>query len=486
MIRCTPARRASLLFLSAAAFACAALAALALSGRPDLNRLYDARLEWATLLMGLALALAIVWWARQRGRLDLFEFPVWFSLNLYGQVVLGFWLFSSDISALYVSLRDAYAHWLFLAILAVSLALCALWAGYVTAFRRLARGDQDAASAPRQFRLARAIGLWLILSPLTILAVPLNLVGWGGVAVGVWSNYLAVVQAIAEAVTVALGLHHFRHPSVPGWVWILAVLALNVLNGVAQGTRGAALAFLNLFMLAYYATGKYRWRWLIAGVFAFLVLAPSATRLRQLVPRYEAVTAATRYGAVSTALSSTLEQSVPELVQEAGNLFRLRQTGLLVTTAAVIQHHPAPRPFVGGQILKDLVAGLVPRVLWPEKPVGHTDLYDITALYTDSGPLVFTAIGLVADSYRAGGWLALAVLFFGGGWCMAWLYRQGPCTCRAEWMLIYIMVLNALTYDTDLSSFLYFSIQRLIPVCALVMLVLYERTRAGRPGRHGG
>jgi len=284
--------------------------------------------------------------------------------------VLGFWLFATDSSILSSNLQYSYTDWLFLAVVSVSLALGGLWAGYMLGFRRWAHSTLPAPAVTRQFRLSRAIVLWAILWPITVLAVPLNLAGWGGTAIGAWANYLNFVQAIVGAIATALTLYHFRHPSKLGWLWLVATLAINVFNAIALGTRGAVLLFVNLFMLNYYATGKYRWTWAVAGTTALLLLAPSATRLREIIPQYQAVDATTRFSAVGEAVDATLDQPLANLVQETASLFVNRQTSLLVVTASVIQTHPAVRPFVGDQMLQIFVEGLIPRVLYRDKPAG--------------------------------------------------------------------------------------------------------------------
>jgi len=68
------------------------------------------------------------------------------------------------------------------------------------------------------------------------------------------------------------------------------------------------------------------------------------------------------------------------------------------------------------------------------------------------------------------------VLFFGLGWLTAWLYRQGPVTRRLEWIVLYVVVLNALSYTTDLLTSLNFGLQQFLPICALVMLILFAPT----------
>jgi hypothetical protein len=263
-----------------------------------------------------------------------------------------------------------------------------------------------------------------------------------------------------NVVTYAITLYCFRHPSRLGWVWIWSTLAINLVLSLATGTRGAALLFLTLFMLAYYATRRYHWRWVLLGALVFGVLAPSATLLRSILPQNQAVDAGTRFAAVQTSMNETLQRPVSELVAEISDLFQSRQASLLLITASVMQQHPATRPFVGAEALLEFVSGLVPRILWPGKPEGNSELYQITQTYVNPSAVGFSAIGLPADIYRMGGWGLLVVLFLGLGGFMAWIYCRGPVRETAAGKVTYMLFLGAITYDTNILAVLYFLIEK--------------------------
>jgi len=455
-------------------FGVAALLVYAMVGGPHFSNIFDARLEWACLLLACGIVTMSAWWARYRGRLDFFEFPTWISFNLFGQVIAPYWLLAKDIY-FYPSLRFDYEHWMLMAVLLFAVCLSAVWCGYILVWRHL----RITAWPVRQLDLTRTIFVWTVLwgANSTVAFLGYNPQTWGGSGAGTWNNYMAFVGILLTAANSALMIFHFRHPSNLGWIWLIGTLGVSLVSGLAIGTRGAALVFVNVFMVAYYASRRYMWQWLVIGALALVVLVPAATTLRAIIPRFERVNTSERLEVVSQAISNTMHRPASELTQDVVELFQRRQGDLFLVTASVMRQHPAMRPFLGLQMLEALAQNVIPRVLWPSKPAGTNKLYYINTWYTDTiEETSFADIGLFADSYRTGGWLFSFVFFMFLGGFMAWVYWRGPATDHGEWTVLYIVLLGVFAYSAAILESVTFVLQRAIPVWIFIISALFPRT----------
>ena len=78
-------------------------------------------------------------------------------------------------------------------------------------------------------------------------------------------------------------LTHFRNPTKLGWLWLSLVIMSTLFSGVAVGTRAAALFFITIFIVAYYATNKYKLGWIAEqGLSRSFFFAPAATNLKRM------------------------------------------------------------------------------------------------------------------------------------------------------------------------------------------------------------
>ncbi len=253
----------------------------------DINALIDYKVEWLMLGFGVLIGIIIVAWSRVTHRLDIFEFPMWFSINCYVQVIFAFWFFYHKKALIFPGIRFNFDHWITLAIYLYCFALVALWVGYIIAHRLLTKFDNSQIKSKPRLRRKFSIIIWCVLWLITTISVQANLLGWGGVDIDVWSNYINFIKVLYDITTIALMLVHFRNPTKFGWFWLSIVIVSTLFNGVAVGTRAAALFFIMIFIVAYYATNKYKLGWIAIGVVALLFLAPAATNLRDILPRYQ-------------------------------------------------------------------------------------------------------------------------------------------------------------------------------------------------------
>ena len=469
-------RKARLLFISLTFFVFSLLILIGLFGKIEFNPILNTRLEWGILILGVILSSVIVLWVRYVGKFDLFEFPIWISLNVYLQVLVSYWLFNTDPGKIYPSLRNDFNNWMFQALLLISASLLALWLGYIFYNRRMKDPIKKISGSARQFNLSRTIIVWFFLWLIITLAVPLNLIGWGGTAIGVWGNYLEFINILYLAAFSALAIYHFRKPTTLGWIWLSLTVIISLINGVAIGTRATIFVLINLVILIYYATGRFKWQLLFAGGLIVLILVPAATHFRSIVPRFSPVEPEKRFSTTFEAVAGTIDRPIGDLYEQVADLFGARQGSLFMVTASVIRNHPMILPFIMEPMVEQIAIGLIPRIIWPSKPVGNPELYYITITYSDrSSESSFTAIGLIADSYRIGGWFVSILFFIFLGIIMAWVYWRGPLNQNMVWIIFYISLLGIITYDGNIYSLSTFVIQRSIILWGFINFILFSK-----------
>lgn len=470
----------TLYYLAALCLFAASIVIFLWLGKLDLNPLLDSRVEWAILFLGILIGLLIINQARRNRKLDLFEFPAWFSLNIYIQAVFSVWIFYDDINQFFPSLRSTLNSKLLSSIILFSVSIGCIWIGHNVSLLALRKIPENSGRYRREPNLPLVIVIWVLLWIYITLSVFLNFLGWGGVLIGVWSNYLAFVQLLYLAASAVLLMYHFRNPTLFGWVWLVIALIITAINGVAIGTRGVVFYFIYIFILAYYATNRYKWSWLVLGAITLIILVPSASFFRQQFPQYQALSAQERLDTTLSSFSESLAEPIPELVDQVLNLFASRQGSVFLVTASVMQQHEKATSYVGREMLDQFLIGVIPRIFWRSKPAGLTDLYMITSRYTDaSTERVFSEIGIIADTYRTGGWPLVTIIFTALGFFMGWLYSKGSLYKKDEWIVFYFLMLTVVIYSRPLLDTGLFLIQRAILVWLFVFFILFKRMPIG-------
>lgn len=433
--------------------------------------------ELAAAGLGVWLVLIVVWWVRRRGRLDLFELPVWISLNVYVQIILNTWFFRRDEVSRIPWVQTHHATVVPVAVLLFGVALTSLWVGYAWVAERARRKRMSSTS--RSMNPSRVAVVWFATWIVANISVVLGTSTYLGKGIGSrWANYLQFIEVIGAAATYALVIHHFRRPKPSGWIWLALVYGSGVVTSLVFGSKGFAYTFLWLAACIYYARQKIPTRWLLAGFVIIVVLVPVVNRFRSNLwsaGRGQGVAFSDRLPALKDALADSLAQPIESSLEETRDVFESRQGSMLDTTASVLYLHPSHMPFLGREMLDYFIDSLVPRIVWPDKPTGRASFYQIMQTYLGIEAQGFAAIGLVADSYRAGGWLFVAVWFLALGALGGWFYAQGPGSGSAAGTVLYIVLLaNLFRYDGAIVTVL-LDFFRVIPlIWLIVMRVLFS------------
>jgi hypothetical protein len=248
----------------------------------------------------------------------------------------------------------------------------------------------------------------------TILTGRLGYVGNAIAAVSsaAWYQQALSLATFACPLAIAVaGLRVFRERA-PGAKATLAVLlAAEITAAAVMGIKGQFATAVMAVAIARASAGRGIPRGLVlaAAAFFLLILIPYTVAYRaevrggpaDLSPRAAAATAPGVAGsAASTASAGTISESQSYLAQ------RFQE---IDAAAIVLQRTPSQVPYASpAQIPETLAADLIPRALWPGKPLLDPG-YQFSQEYYGTSPGVVTAAAITpqADLYRYGGWVLM-------------------------------------------------------------------------------
>jgi hypothetical protein len=107
----------------------------------------------------------------------------------------------------------------------------------------------------------------------------------------------------------------------------------------------------------------------------------------------------------------------------------LNRLNLVNVTSVIIQETPETKPYLYGKTYGMVLPLLVPRFLWPSKPIGHAATVTLTLYYgiqSERVPIrTSIGVGLFAEAYANFGLLGVVALNVLIGWELGWLYKFG-------------------------------------------------------------
>jgi hypothetical protein len=421
--------------------------------------IFGVNFELASAFLGLWLAAIIAWWSRRRGRFDPFEPPTFISLNIYLQVVLNIWLLQRDIPSYVPWVRDHSSQLMPQAVLLYGFGLTVLWIAYIASYKKVALWAALAAKRELEPRYRNILLVWLVGWLVGNLAVWSGYVGYLGTGAGTWQNYLAFVEAVTWLAMGVLAIRQFRQPTMYGSVWLTLVVVSDLILSLVVGSKVFALHILWLSIFYFYARDRFPLRWWATGFLAVLLFVPVIMRYRtnlQALDLGAGVSLPGRVQALSNAILSSLDQPAGSSIESTQNSLQQRQAGIFHITASALYLHPQRLPYQGWEMVQYFFPQLIPRVVWPGKPSERPALLLITTTYGSAErEYSLSSIGLMADSYRAGGWLVLAGFSLFLGVFMAWLYIRGPARGRlAETVFCVVVLTQFLRYDSEITTLL--------------------------------
>jgi hypothetical protein len=235
-------------------------------------------------------------------------------------------------------------------------------------------------------------------------------------AVAGYSQFLALLgECVPLAVAVA-ALRAYRTRLPGAWATLAVLFAGAIVAGAVAGGKTSFIVAVLAVAIPRTMTGGRLPAGLIAAAIAFflLIVIPfnqdyrAAARGEVMLSTRQAIAAAPAIA--GQVLASDLTPSV--LAQSADYLAQRIRT--IDSPAIIMQRTPGQIPYGNpGQLAVSPVIDLVPRLLWPGKPVLSVG-YQMSQEYYQLPPQAYTSSAITpeGDLYRHGGWVVLIVGMF--------------------------------------------------------------------------
>jgi hypothetical protein len=236
-----------------------------------------------------------------------------------------------------------------------------------------------------------------------------------------YGQLLSILSLCAPLAVSAAAMQVYRE-RLPGARVTLAVLfAAELAFGAAAGGKQSFIITILAVAIPFTAAR----RRVHKGLLAFAVLA----LMLIIVPFNQAYRGAARSATGTLSVSQALDAAPGILAQtvrtgdvtgvfSASATFLLSRIREIDSPAIIMQRTPDQIGYASpAQLVTGPVVGLIPRALWPGKPILDTG-YQISQVYYDLPATVYTssAVTPVGDLYRHGGWIPVIVgMFLLGG-----------------------------------------------------------------------
>lgn len=394
---------------------------------------------YSLLVLAFAVMGVLVVWkwsvSRHYGRLDPFELPIWFTINVFlFMVVSGIYAFA-DHRALYARLKGDYGY-LVLALFYVSTGTFALWLGYRFTVGKLKR-------EPRASLVSRTISNAAIIQPVAVLTLYAASVGIrlfqiatgqysylqdigasGFLAIRQWLTYGAMIWVVVLPATV-LAAFRGKVPLLSSTTLLFMVLVEAAFTFVG-GSKGPIIQVLVLIVACSLYTGhRIPWRLAVMIGLLFIIVFPVNQRYRPMVISGE-VDNRNFLSAATTIVRLTGETwfSTPlaENLQAFLNGLIGRQSSLIQSVSLAAYVTPDTIPYrYGHDYFRLPLYILIPRVIWPGKPnLSGSIQFSIDYAGERPDTINSTAVTLFGDLYLNFGLPGI----LGGMFLLGILYRQ--------------------------------------------------------------
>jgi hypothetical protein len=226
-----------------------------------------------------------------------------------------------------------------------------------------------------------------------------------------YGQYLAVAGECVQVAVAAAAIRAFRVRTPGAWLSLAVVFTAAISAGALAGGKGTFVIAVLAVIIPYSVIHRRLPTGTIAAALLFFLL---------IVIPFNAAYRVNARGTVTLSISqavanapaiadhvlaydvsmTTVGQSVDFLAQ------RMRD---IDSPAIIMQRTPGEIPFSSPvHLLSDPVLGLIPRILWPGKPVNATG-YAMSQEYFQIPPQIYTSTAVTpeGDLYRHGGWFPL-------------------------------------------------------------------------------
>jgi len=301
-----------------------------------------------------------------------------------------------------------------------------------------------------------------------------------------YQQYLAVVgECVPLAVaTAAIRAYRIRTPG--AWITLAILFAAAIVAGAIAGGKESFIVVI-LAVLIPRATIRRRFPvGLLTTAILFFLLVVIPFNLAYRASARGAVTLSTSQAvAAAPAIAGQVlsDDLSPSALQHSADILAQRVRAI-DSPAIIMQRTPSQIPYTNpAQLAISPVVDLVPRILWPGKPILAVG-YQISQEYYQLPPQVYTSSSVTpeGDLYRHGGWIPVIAGMFLGGCGLRVLDEATDLRRSVHGAFLIILLLPVIIQQgTDCSSLLA-GIPGTIVLWAIVIALSFGR-RADPPVR---
>lgn len=432
----------------------------------------------------------LTWWESTRERTGVL--PSWTSPPaLVGGWTLG-WIYAPAVAAfLDDNLLDDFTlsqggETVILAGLPLTCsALALLSLAYHATTMTFGRRSPHAERAERPVALRRVVALYLLstaargLRLMTLgIAFGSDLAAWGPLqSMDQWIGYVEDLRFLALALLVA---HVIRRRA--GYFWLVIPLLLELVIAVSSGFLIPVILPVVLCATTAAAFGRLHKRHLVllAGAgFIVATFVPVVAAIRE----DQTGRIGTRLSAGVAAALATPASYWRDSVSSGDGVYDKffgRQAEVASATGLVVTLTPSVVPFEGLERLVAIPANLIPRVIWPDKPITSRGVwFSATFRGLEEDTTSYSAMTVFSEGYLFYGWTGTLLTMLMGGAVLAVVHRRLDNPRLAPVYLA--LVPTILHVEPEFSSYLTTLVQRSLVFAAVFILLTH--TKAGGLGR---
>lgn len=292
-------------------------------------------------------------------------------------------------------------------------------------------------------------------------------------------NLISMVSQLGTLAVFLAAWRVGRKPDLWSRVLLVAMLTVQVGLGLFSGMKEQALVPLLAAMLGYGLVRPFRWRRAVAGaLFAVFIVVPFIQEYRSVVAsgnsRLSPVTALGQVDFTKMLLGGDQQaQSESPAITLGRRLSRIGEMSLIVAKT------PDTVPYADmNEIFVAPALGVVPRSLWPSKPVLDAG-YQVTRNYYGSSSFSSAAVTISGDLWRHGGWLLVVAGMGGWGFLVALFDSRRRCAhCQPHFFFFpLLLVVPLIKQEID-----FVSLVATLPANALVAAVAARIASTGPAG----
>ena len=226
-----------------------------------------------------------------------------------------------------------------------------------------------------------------------------------------YSQYLSVAGECVPLAVAAAAIRAYRIRTPRSWLALGILFAAAITVGAVAGGKESFVVVILAVLIPRTVTGRrLPVGTIVAAVLFFLLIVIPFNQAYRSVARGRLTLSTSQAVAAAPAIASQVvasDLSPAVLGQSADYLAGRIQT--IDTPAIIMQRTPGGVPYSSPvQLLISPVVDLIPRILWPGKPILLPG-YQVSQEYYDLPPQIYTSSAVTpeGDLYRHGGWIPL-------------------------------------------------------------------------------